>query len=200
MTDAPTSEHRAPRAVATRRRNNLIVLVVLLFGLVVGLSLVVFGGGDGDTDGDPAADGPALSGSPDGEPETGEPELFEARGVLPLDDIELTPEGVEAYTGIVVPEGASGYLTGRLDNDRQLDVTFVFPADVEAAFLSSSQLAEPVEGRRVVLHGSALWELNPPEGVEVRGVTDTFGEVRRAVELVEESPGVLRARVVITTA
>jgi hypothetical protein len=197
VTDAPPTRGPARRGPAHRRRNNLIILVVLLAGLVIGMALVVFGGDDGgDT-----ADGPVLTGE-ERPQDLDDPDAAttDARGVLPLDDVEFTVDGIEAFTGIVVPDDGEEFLTGRLDNDRQLDITFLFPVDGEAAFLESSQLPEPVEGQRVVLHGSALWELNPPEGVEIRGATDTFGEVRRAFELVEEQPGVLRARIVITTA
>lgn len=194
MTDAPPPAPRGRSARATRRRNNLIVLVVLLGGLVVGMALVVFGGDD-DT-----PDGPVLTGEERPQDLGDDTETTDARGVLPLDDVEFTVEGIEAYTGVVVPDDGEEFLTGRLDNDRQLDVTFLFPAEGEAAFLEASQLPDPVEGQRVVLHGSALWDLNPPEGVEVRGAVDTFDEVRRAFELVEETPGTLRARIVITTA
>ena len=200
MTNAPPSEGTAPRTGATRRRNNLIVLVVLLAGLVVGMTLVVFGG---DGDDDATADGPVLGGTQPVDDDVTAPGIEgedDPRGVLPLDDVEFTVAGIEEYTGIVVPDDAEGFLTGRLDNDRQLDVTFLFPAEDEAEFLEASQLPEPVEGQRVVLHGSALWDLNPPGGVEIRGATDTFDDVRRAFELVEETPGVLRARIVITSA
>ncbi len=200
MTNAPPSEGTAPRTGATRRRNNLIVLVVLLAGLVLGMTLVVFGG---DGDDDATADGPVLGGTQPVDDDVTAPGIEgedDPRGVLPLDDVEFTVAGIEEYTGIVVPDDAEGFLTGRLDNDRQLDVTFLFPAEDEAEFLEASQLPEPVEGQRVVLHGSALWDLNPPGGVEIRGATDTFDDVRRAFELVEETPGVLRARIVITSA
>jgi len=197
VTEAPPAGRPVRSARATRRRNNLIILVVLLCGLVIGMALVVFGGDDGDD----TADGPVLTGEERTQDlEDPDVEAEEQRGVLPLDDVEFTVEGIEAYTGIVVPDDAEEFLTGRLDNDRQLDVTFLFPAEGEAAFLGTSQLPEPVEGQRVVLHGSALWDLNPPEGVEVRGAVDTFDDVRRAFELIEETPGTLRARIVITTA
>ena len=154
-----------------------------LLGVIAlgGLALVLFGGVDEVTDG---------SGS--------------GGAALELSDTDA--DSVSELAGLELPDSTSDFLTARLDDDSQLDVTFTIdPAD-EAAFLQGSGLARPVGGERVILHSSPLWELNA-EGT-VRGSADGPGpegeeadppRVRRAVELVEEGE-LLRVRLVITPA
>jgi hypothetical protein len=75
----------------------------------------------------------------------------------------------------------------------------VLPAGAVDAVVADSGLPEPVADQRVVLHSSPLWKLNPEPGTDLRGVLDETGDVRRAVELVTEPDGSVRARVVITS-
>lgn len=157
-----------------------------LLGVIAlgGLALVLFGGADEETDG---------SGS--------------GGATLELSDTDA--DSVSELAGLELPDSTSDFLTARLDDDSQLDVTFTIDPAEEAAFLEGSDLARPVEGERVILHSSPLWELNA-EGT-VRGSADGPGpedeeeaaadplRVRRAVELVEEGE-LLRVRLVITPA
>jgi hypothetical protein len=169
----------------TRWQRN-VAAGVLGVGLVVGLGLVVFGG--------PNDDGAASTTTVAGD----EPAPGSSGAPLPLED--LSAAAVAELTGLAVPDDAADYLTARLENERQLDVTFTLPASAEAEFISGSGLAEPVPGQRVVLHSSPLWKLNAEDGAEIRGVADTTGQVNRAVELVDEGPDIVRARIVITSA
>jgi hypothetical protein len=154
-----------------------------LLGVIAlgGLVLVLFGGADEDTDG---------SGS--------------GGATLELSDTDA--DSVSELAGLELPDSTSDFLTARLDDDSQLDVTFTIdPAD-EAAFVEDSGFAEPVEGERVILHSSPLWELNAAG--TVRGAADGPGtegqstdqpQVRRAVEFVGEGD-LVRVRLVITPA
>lgn len=172
----------------SRSTRNVVVAVVLGVGLAVGLFLVLTGGDDGSTDTSTAttvADTPAAGPSASREP-------------LPLDD--TSQAAVEELTGLAVPAEASEFLTARLDDGRQLDVTFVVPAAAVDAFVSGSGLPEPVADERVVLHSSPLWKLNPDEGSTLAGTSDEFESVQRAVELVTQPDGSVRARIVITSA
>lgn len=148
------------------------LLAVIALG---GLALVLFGGGD-DTDGSES-------------------------GGATLDLSDTDADSVSELAGLELPDSTSDFLTARLDDDSQLDVTFTIdPAD-EATFLDGSDLPRPVEGGRVILHSSPLWELNA-EGT-VSGSVDTAGagtsSVARTVELVAEGDR-LRVRLVITPA
>ena len=73
--------------------------------------------------------------------------------------------------GLVLPAGTADFLTAQLQNRAQLDVTFTLPADQAAAFVTDSNLKEPVAGKRVVTHTSPLWKLNA-DG-EIRGTVRT---------------------------
>lgn len=174
----------------TRGRRNLVVGVVLIVGFLIGLSLVLVGGGDDSADRSPGPESTDASGAPTSAP-------MEPGAPLPLDDLSLA--AVSELTGLRVPTTATEFLTARLDDDRQLDVTFVLPAEAVDAFVADSGLPEPVADQRVVLHSSPLWKLNPEPGTDLRGVLDETGDVRRAVELVTEPDGSVRARVVITS-
>lgn len=150
-----------------------LVGVALLLLAAVGVLLVVTGGED-------AEDGPAVT-APQGRPDP----------TLAIDDLSIA--GVEELSGLDVPEEATDFLTARLEDDRQLDVTFTMPPGAEASFLSGSRLPPLAEGARVLLHASPLWKLNP-DGT-LRGAADVSDGVNRAVELVPEGD---RVRVRIT--
>lgn len=175
----------------TRSRRNLVVGAVLAVGFVVGLSLVLFGGEDDE----PAGDDRASQPTDPANTTTSEP--LEPGAPLPLGD--LSQPAVSELTGLQFPPDARDFLTARLDDDRQLDITFVLPAESVATFISDSGLPEPVADQRVVLHSSPLWKLNPEEGAPISGILDETDDVRRAVELVTEPDGSVRARVVITS-
>ena len=160
---------------------------VLVLLAILGLTLLLVGNDDSPATGDSTAGDTATSG---------------AR--LELTDTDS--ESVSALASLDLPPSASGFLTARLDDDSQLDVTFTMePAD-EAAFLAGSGLPEPVADERVIFHASPLWELNA-EGATIRGATDTtaagqepasgMAPVRRSLEIVDEGE-VLRVRLVVT--
>jgi hypothetical protein len=156
--------------------------------VVLGVGLVVLDDGD-----EPAA-------PPDEPSQTLAPA---PTGTLPTAD--LSRASLERLAALDLPPSTADLLTARLDNDRQIDLTFTIDPAEEAALVEGSLLPAPVAGQRVVTHASPLWELNP--GVEIRGVRDEVpetveagvarGGVRRAVELIDED-GRTRARVVIT--
>lgn len=116
---------------------------------------------------------------------------------LAIEDTDLA--SIEELAGITVPEGAQDFLTARLDDDSQLDVTFTIdPAD-EQVFLDDSGLPELVPDERVITHSSPLWDLEV-KGT-ARGATDaveTVGgqSVNREVEFVDED-GRTRVRLVL---
>ncbi len=163
----------------TRRRRNIVVAIVLGVGLVVGVALVVTGGDDPP-------------------PTTTEAPTTAPLAPLPLDD--LSGAAISEFTGLVVPADATDFLTARLDDDRQLDLTFVTTPEGAATFVEASGLPEPVPDERIVLHSSPLWKLNPEDEVSLRSTQDTTDGIRRVVELLESTDGTVRARVVITSA
>lgn len=128
-------------------------------------------------------------------PSTTVPTGSETGPTLPLDD--TSQEAVEKLSGLEFPTGTADFLSARLDDGTQLDVTFTMPPADQAAFVTASGLPELESGQRVVTHSSPLWKLNP-EGT-ISGAADTNGSVGRAVEVVPEGDR-LRARVVITPA
>lgn len=115
---------------------------------------------------------------------------------LPLDDLSVT--AITKMSGLTFPTDMTEFLTSRGDTNRQLDLTFVIPSASAATFLADSGLPAPVANKRVVFHSSPLWKVNPQEGSTISSSQGKFGQVKRAVELVGESPGFIRARVVIT--
>ena len=182
---------------ARARTRDLVIVGVLLLGLLAGLVLVITGGG---------SEPPEETAAP--------------RATLPED---TSMAALEEWAGLAFPEGTDDLLTARPSGE-QLDVTFTMPADAEQAFVQGSDLPELVPGERQVLHSSPLWRLNPggdagedgaststtaPDGPgsstsstsvpqpEIRGASDVRDGVRRAVEVVEESPGTLRVRAVL---
>ncbi len=117
------------------------------------------------------------------------------KATLPLG--QTSQAAVAQLTGLVFPAGTADFLTAKLADGTQLDVTFTIPKSDEAAFVSASGLPALKAKERVVSHSSPLWKLNP-EG-QISGAADTRGSVARAVELVTEGDR-LRARVVISPA
>lgn len=110
---------------------------------------------------------------------------------------ETDQASVSDFADLALPASTADFLTARLDDDTQLDVTFTLdPAD-ESAFLEGSALGQPVEDQRVVFHSSPLWKLNPEAAV--RGLESSSDGLRRQVEFVDED-GRTRVRLVITPA
>lgn len=170
----------------TRPTRNRIVAAVLVVGLAAGLFLVVTGGdGSEPTTTTTTEDTTSTTVAPSGDP-------------LPLED--TSQAAIESLTGLALPDTATDFLTARSDDARQLDVTFLMPSDAVAGFITASGLPQPVADERVVIHSSPLWKLNPAEGSPVSGTSDTYDSVRRAVELVTEQDGTVRARIVVTAA
>jgi hypothetical protein len=181
------SAHRGLSTRLSPRTTGLLAIAATAL-VVLGVGLIVLDDGDGTS-------------AP-----TGDPSVTPApapTGTLPTAD--LSRPSLERLAALDLPASTADLLTARLDNDRQIDLTFTIePAD-EAAFVEGSSLPAPVVGQRVVTHASPLWELNP--GAEIRGSRDEVpetveagvarGGVRRAVELIDED-GRIRARVVIT--
>jgi hypothetical protein len=114
-----------------------------------------------------------------------------------LDIQDTDQESIADLAGLSLPEDTEDFLTARLDDDTQLDVTFTLDPAEEADFLTGSGLGQPVEDQRVVFHSSPLWKLNPE--TDVRGSENTAGGLRRQVELVAEDDRT-RVRLVVTPA
>ena len=151
---------------------------------VLGLWLV-FTGGSGD----------GGSGSADSEDPGSEDPASEDLKRLAIDDTDM--DSVSRLAGLTPPGSTEDFMSARMDDDSQLDVTFTIAPGDEAALLDASALPEPREDQRVITHASPLWDLNV-EGT-IRGAADTAGDVRRAIELVDEK-GRTRVRLVVTPA
>lgn len=159
---------------------------VLLGALAAaGLWLVFTGGADDSPQDDTGRGASEEPGS--GNPRTGDTTR------LDIDGTDM--ESVSRLAGLSLPPGTEDFLSARMDDDSQLDVTFTIAQDDETAFVEASSLPEPRAGRRVITHASPVWELNV-EGT-IRGASDTVGDVRRAIELVEGA-GRTRVRLVLT--
>lgn len=115
------------------RVRDVLIVVLLIAGLLSGLVLVVVSGG--------------------ATPPTTAPEVL---ATIPSD---LSRDSVEAWSGLVLPASAADFLTASVGS--QLDVTFTMSPDDVDAFVSESALPAPEPERRVVLHSSPLWKLNP---------------------------------------
>jgi hypothetical protein len=150
-----------------------VLLVVLVVGLAVG-GCLVFTGGE-------SAPPPSVAATPSSGPP----------GTLPLGDTSIA--GVEALSGLDIPDGATDFLTARTDAEQQLDVTFTIAPTDEVAFLAGSGLPPLGDEARVITHSSPLWKLNP--GTPIRGAADVRGDVNRSVELTPEGD---RIRVRVT--
>jgi hypothetical protein len=159
----------------TSRRAAPVIAGVVAVGLVVlGVVLVLRGGDD-----DPGPKSPATTTGP--------------RETIPVGDTSRA--GIEQLSGLVLPPSTADFLSARLSDGTELDVTFTMAPGDEAAFVAASGLPALRSGTRVVTHSSPLWKLNP-EGT-ISGATDTRAGVRRVVELVPEGDR-LRARVVLS--
>jgi hypothetical protein len=110
---------------------------------------------------------------------------------------ETDIDSVSDLAGLSLPDSVEDFMSARLDDDSQLDVSFTIAPDDEATFLDASGIPEPQEEQRVITHTSPLWDLNVD--ATIRGAADTTGDVTRAVELVDED-GRTRVRLVITPA
>jgi len=181
-----------------RTPRNLAVAAVLIIGSGAGGWLVVTGGSTETADDAQRQSQTAQDDESDRAGATTPENPMQQRSPLPLGD--LSQPAVAELGGLEVPADATEFLTARLEDDRQLDITFTMPAAAVDAFVQGSGLPEPVADQRVVLHSSPLWKLNPDAGTPVSGASDTVGELNRSVELVTEGAGVVRVRVVITSA
>ncbi|MCZ7628188.1 MAG: hypothetical protein M5U19_03435 [Microthrixaceae bacterium] len=92
---------------------------------------------------------------------------------LDIDGTDM--DSVSGMAGLSLPAGTTDFLSARMDDDSQLDVTFTIAHEDEAAFLDASRFPEPRADQRVITHASPLWDLNV-EGT-IRGVADTAGDV-----------------------
>lgn len=160
------------------------VPVVLAVLTVLGLWLVFTSGSD---DGDPGNTGSGNTGS--GNTASDNPERL-AIGETDIDS-------VSELAGLSLPDSTGDFMSARLDDDSQLDVSFTIATDDEAVFLDESGIPEPQQDQRVITHTSPLWDLNVD--ATIRGTADTTGDVTRALELTEED-GRTRVRLVITPA
>lgn len=201
-----------PAAPARRvRPRDVIVVALLVAGLLAGTLLVIFGG---DTSTDPTTTDPAEAGA--------------QGGTLPLDDLSL--EAVEGWSGLRVPDGAEGFLTARVGEGQldvtftmspEDEASFIEgsglpePEPGQRKILHTSPLwklnpgaedaepPEPPEPQEEAggTDGAGPTTTAPPvTSLEIRGAADRHGDVVRAVELVEEEPGTIRARIVLTAA
>ncbi|HTO01887.1 MAG TPA: hypothetical protein VL068_14555 [Microthrixaceae bacterium] len=174
------SERRRRRTTA-----NVLVAIFLTAGLVLGTGLVVLGG---DNDEPPPPKNTAAS------PSSGEP-----RPPLPLDDVGAA--AVQELTGLSFPAEMTDFLTAKLQEGSQLDITFVMASDAAEEFVAASGLPEPTADKRLILHSSPLWKLTPDEGTKLTSTQDDHGQVHRVVEFLSGEPigaGKVRARIVIT--
>lgn len=114
---------------------------------------------------------------------------------LPISQTDM--ESVAELGSFEPVPSTEDFMTARLDDDSQLDVSFTIAPEDEEAFLAAAGLPDPREDQRVITHASPLWDMNVAG--TIRSVADSTGEVTRAVELVEED-GRTRVRMVITPA
>ena len=160
------------------------VPVVLAVLTVLGLWLVFTGGSDDSGSGNTGSGDPGAGNTASDNPER-----------LAIGETDI--DSVSELAGLSLPDSTEDFMSARLDDDSQLDVSFTIAADDEAAFLDASGIPEPQKDQRVITHTSPLWDLNI-EGT-IRGSADTTGDVTRAIELVDED-GRTRVRLVITPA
>lgn len=108
---------------------------------------------------------------------------------------------VAKLTGLSFPVGMTDFLTAELEGGSQLDITFAMSSDEAPQFLKASGLPAPSPDKRLILHSSPLWKLNPDEDTTLTSAQNDHGEVHRVVELLtneETGAGKIRARIVIT--
>lgn len=160
------------------------VPVILAALTVLGLWLVFTGGSDDSGSGNTGSGDPGAGKTASDKPER-----------LAIGETDI--DSVSELAGLSLPDSAEDFMSARLDDDSQLDVSFTIAADDEAVFLDASGIPEPQKDQRVITHTSPLWDLNV-EGT-IRGAADTKGDVTRALELTDED-GRTRVRLVITPA
>jgi hypothetical protein len=103
-------------------------------------------------------------------------------------------ENVAERAGFNFPESTDDFLTAQPESRSQMDVTLTIdPAEAEA-FLKESGFPPAVADKRLILHSSPLWELNPDS--EVSSTVATHDGIARTVELTEED-GRTRVRIVL---
>ncbi|MGB3412303.1 MAG: hypothetical protein WBA45_14035 [Microthrixaceae bacterium] len=169
-----------------RSTANVLVAIFLTAGLILGIGLVVLGGG---SDKAPAEAPKSSNSSTPTAP----------RRELPLDD--LSAGALTKLTGLVFPTAMTDFLTAELEGGSQLDITFVMATELVADFVKASGLPKPAQDKRLILHSSPLWKLNPEEDTTLSSAQDDHGEVHRVVELLtnnETGADQVRARIVIT--
>lgn len=174
-------------------RANGLILIFFAAAVVLGIGLILIEKNPGKSEAQAQTATQADSTETDSEQGTS---TTMSVNTLPLDDLSVT--AITEMSGLTFPTDMTEFLTSRGDKNRQLDLTFVIPSASAATFLADSGLPAPVANKRVVIHSSPLWKVNPQEGSTISSSQGTFGQVKRAVELVGESPGFIRARVVIT--
>jgi len=174
-------------------RANGLIAIFFCAALALGIGLIVIEKKPATTGTQDAASAQSDS----GQTGAGSSSTTMSTNTLPLDDLSVG--AISKLTGLNFPIDMTGFLTARGNTSRQLDVTFVIPSSSAATFLADSGLPAPVANKRVVIHSSPLWKVNPEEGSTLSSSQGKFGQVLRSVELVGESPGFIRARIVVTS-
>jgi hypothetical protein len=83
------------------------------------------------------------------------------------------------------PDSVTGYRSARV-GPAELDVTFQLPADDVPDFLDASQLGDLAPGRRIIVHPSPLWDLDPGPGAMVASAQSEVDGLVRRVEVVTD--------------
>lgn len=113
--------------------------------------------------------------------------------------LDLSIAGVNELASLAVPSDADAFVTASLKDGSQIDVTFLLPNEKAAtAFVADSGLPDLTPGKRLILHSSPMWKLNP-EGVQegdYSSTSDTADGVSRTVELVPDGEAV-RVRMIL---
>lgn len=175
-----------------RGRTNGLIAIFLTAGLVLAIGLIAIGGKGSS----PSADAPTTSTTVATTEDSASGSSVAPGATLPLDD--LSAAALTELTGLVFPAEMTEFLTSKMDDNEQLDITFVMPATATAGFLTASGLPAPVADKRLVTHSSPLWKVNPEAGTTLSGTQDDYAQVHRVVELLGEDTGTFRARIVIT--
>jgi hypothetical protein len=191
------------------RRRDVVIVTLLVVGLFSSVLLIIFGGGQGPTPADVDRDG-ATATIPFDEvsiaglerwsgldiPESAQGYLTARSGDSQLDVTFTMPPADEAAF-----VEASGLPEPRPGERRVLHTSPLWRLNPEAGDDTegpdgpTGQDQEPTEpdGANPDLTAPA-----PPPGAEIRGTFDIFDGITRIVELVDEEPGVVRARIVLT--
>lgn len=159
------------------QRLNVVIAFVLAVGLGVATTLIVLGSDTGDQQGTDGEQTPATS----QQAESGDSGATPSATLPPVD---MTAAALSELSGLRFPEDMNGFRSVALEDNLQFDITFTIPTSSVEGFIDGSGLPEPTADRRVLIHASPLWDLNPPEGTTISSVQDRHGEVERAVELV----------------